>query len=169
MDPYSSPASSLQLAMAALVGASLMAISAFYIHKRSVDQILNRLIELRECRLNTREPSETEEDEEKEKEEQDEDGVDSDREIERRMWKQNVSSSLNDHRPYYYRVSSSMPNVMLANDWMNDESRFDQPVPITPASSLDKLNMIPSGLSRLQTTPRDGTISSFGFIIIFLN
>ncbi|KAI3905779.1 hypothetical protein MKW92_028605 [Papaver armeniacum] len=38
---------SLQLAMAAFVGASLMAVSAFYIHKRSVDQILQRLIEIR--------------------------------------------------------------------------------------------------------------------------
>ncbi|OVA12017.1 Adenosine/AMP deaminase domain [Macleaya cordata] len=46
MDSSCPSASSLQLAMAAFVGASLMAISAFYIHKRSVDQILERLIEL---------------------------------------------------------------------------------------------------------------------------
>ncbi|KAK9750841.1 hypothetical protein RND81_02G225800 [Saponaria officinalis] len=44
MDP--SP-TSLHLAMAAFFGASLMAISAFFIHKRSVDQILERLIEVR--------------------------------------------------------------------------------------------------------------------------
>ncbi|GLT64239.1 hypothetical protein SLA2020_367450 [Shorea laevis] len=43
----SSTSSSLHLAMAALVGASLMAISAFYIHKRSVDQVLQRLIDIR--------------------------------------------------------------------------------------------------------------------------
>ncbi|KAM1352697.1 hypothetical protein ACFX14_032319 [Malus domestica] len=38
-------ASSVHLAMAAFIGASLMAISAFYIHKCSVDQVLERLIE----------------------------------------------------------------------------------------------------------------------------
>ena len=49
MDPPSSSSipASLHLAMAALVGASLMALSAFYIHKRSVDQVLHRLIEIR--------------------------------------------------------------------------------------------------------------------------
>ncbi|XP_074309782.1 AMP deaminase-like isoform X2 [Silene latifolia] len=44
MDPNPT---SLHLAMAAFFGASLMAISAFFIHKRSVDQILERLIEVR--------------------------------------------------------------------------------------------------------------------------
>jgi len=33
--------------MAALVSASLMSVSAFYIHKRSVDQVSDRLIEIR--------------------------------------------------------------------------------------------------------------------------
>ncbi|KAF7814445.1 protein ANTI-SILENCING 1 isoform X1 [Senna tora] len=33
--------------MAALLGASLMAISPFYIHKRTVDQVLHRLIDIR--------------------------------------------------------------------------------------------------------------------------
>ncbi|KAM1925933.1 hypothetical protein ACFX13_033166 [Malus domestica] len=41
-------ASSVHLAMAAFIGTSLMAISAFYIHKRSIDQVLERLIEF--CR-----------------------------------------------------------------------------------------------------------------------
>lgn len=40
-------ASPIQLALATLFGASVMAISAFYIHKRSVDQVLDRLIKLR--------------------------------------------------------------------------------------------------------------------------
>ncbi|THG04194.1 hypothetical protein TEA_010095 [Camellia sinensis var. sinensis] len=39
--------SSMHLALAALFGASVMAISAFYIHKRTVDQVLDRLIKLR--------------------------------------------------------------------------------------------------------------------------
>ncbi|KAM1034541.1 hypothetical protein PS1_038235 [Malus domestica] len=40
-------ASSVHLAMAAFVGASLMAISAFYTHKRNVDQVIERFIEFR--------------------------------------------------------------------------------------------------------------------------
>ncbi|TQE00843.1 hypothetical protein C1H46_013553 [Malus baccata] len=40
-------ASSVNLAMAAFVDATLMAISAFYTHKRSVDQVIELLIEFR--------------------------------------------------------------------------------------------------------------------------
>ena len=41
------PPSMLHLAMAAFFGASLMAISALFIHKRTVDQVLERLIQVR--------------------------------------------------------------------------------------------------------------------------
>ncbi|MED6174375.1 hypothetical protein PIB30_068458 [Stylosanthes scabra] len=46
MDPPAMPMT-LHLAMAALFGASFMAVSAFYIHRRSVDQVLRRLSEVR--------------------------------------------------------------------------------------------------------------------------
>ncbi|XP_043724850.1 probable AMP deaminase isoform X2 [Telopea speciosissima] len=140
-------ASPLQLAMAALVGASLMAISAFYIHKRSVDQVLDRLIELRKCPSNARPQTFDTEEDEGQDEQEDED-VASDIDIDRRFWRQGVSSS--------YRVSSSMPNALLANDWMNEGSKFTQP------ASFDKLNLIPSGLPSLQTARRHGSSQSLG-------
>ncbi|XP_042482464.1 AMP deaminase-like isoform X3 [Macadamia integrifolia] len=153
-----SSASPLQLAMAALVGASLVAISAFFIHKRSVDQVLDRLIEIRKCPSNARpggrQPFETEEDEDQ-AEVEDED-VASDIDIDRRFWRQGVSSSLNDHKTYAYRVSSSMPNVVLAKDWMNEGAKFTQ------AASFDKLNLIPHGLPSLQTAPRHGSNQCLG-------
>ncbi|XP_076939343.1 putative AMP deaminase [Bidens hawaiensis] len=43
----SSSISAIHFALATLFGASVMAISAFYIHKRSVDQVIDRLINLR--------------------------------------------------------------------------------------------------------------------------
>ncbi|KAK1437776.1 hypothetical protein QVD17_03574 [Tagetes erecta] len=43
----SSSLSPIHFALATLFGASVMAISAFYIHKRSVDQVIDRLIKLR--------------------------------------------------------------------------------------------------------------------------
>nr|XP_043607645.1 probable AMP deaminase isoform X2 [Erigeron canadensis] len=46
MDSSSFPGA-IHLAIATLFGASVMAISAFYIHKRSVDQVIDRLIKLR--------------------------------------------------------------------------------------------------------------------------
>jgi AMP deaminase len=102
----SSPTSSLHLAMAALVGASLIAISAFYIHKRSVDQVLQRLIEIR------RKPSrnagnrfvieyDDEADEEAEaEEERDNDGgygSDGEMAVDREMWGRSLSRSLDEN------------------------------------------------------------------------
>ncbi|KAJ4961089.1 hypothetical protein NE237_020999 [Protea cynaroides] len=157
MDSSSSApsASPLQFVMAALVGASVMAISAFYLHKRSVDQVLDRLIELRKLPSNGRpQPFETEEDESQD--EQEDEDVASDIDIDRRFWRQGASSSYNDHATYAYRVSSSMPNVLVANDWMNEGTNFTQ------ATSFDKLNLIPSGLPALQTASRDGSYQLLG-------
>ncbi|XP_071705271.1 AMP deaminase-like [Rutidosis leptorrhynchoides] len=47
MDPSSSPISSFHFALATLFGASVMAVSCFYIHSRCVDQVIDRLISLR--------------------------------------------------------------------------------------------------------------------------
>ncbi|KAL0004007.1 hypothetical protein SO802_011568 [Lithocarpus litseifolius] len=161
-------ASSLQLAMAALVGASLMAISAFYFHKRSVDQVLNRLIEIRRNRrplnaVNSHEDEEEEdEDEEAEEEIVGDGGSGSDEEmvIDRKMWSRNLSKSLDENSLRGYRISSSLPNVAPGNDLLDENHKFDQPMRPRARSfaapSLDKLNLIPSGLPPLRLDQRDG-------------
>lgn len=167
-------ASSVHLAMAAFVGASLMAISAFYIHKRSVDQVLQRLIEFR-CKPNrvsgNRAAVEAEE-EEVYNDDEDERGFDSDGEvadvaIDRKMRPRSVE----DKALHSYRISSSLPNVaMRSGDWVEEEARFDRPRNFgSPgvSSSLDKLNFIPSGLPLLRTDQRNGLRSKL--LLVFLS
>ncbi|KAL5761882.1 hypothetical protein ACOSP7_018146 [Xanthoceras sorbifolium] len=155
----SSSSSSVHLVMAALVGASLMAISAFYIHKRTVDQVLDRLIEIRRKHpLNSQNHLDDEEEEENEREENSEGEFGSDGDA--IMEQQNrVSRSLDDGVLRRYRISSSLPNF-LGNDWLEEDAKFDEAVRVRAqkcsASSLDKLNLIPSGLPPLQTTGRLG-------------
>nr|XP_023883532.1 AMP deaminase-like isoform X1 [Quercus suber] len=160
----SSSASSLQLAMAALVGASLMAISAFYFHKRSVDQVLNRLIEIRHNRpLNAVNNHEDEEEGEEAEEEIGGDGgsgSDEEMVIDRKMWSRDLSKSLDDNSLRGYRISSSLPNAAPGNDLLDENHKFDQPMRPRAKSfvapSLDKLNLIPSGLPPLRLDQRDG-------------
>ncbi|XP_065620435.1 AMP deaminase-like [Quercus suber] len=160
----SSSASSLQLAMAALVGASLMAISAFYFHKRSVDQVLNRLIEIRRNRpLNAVNNHEDEEEGEEAEEEIGGDGgsgSDEEMVIDRKMWSRDLSKSLDDNSLRGYRISSSLPNAAPGNDLLDENHKFDQPMRPRAKSfvapSLDKLNLIPSGLPPLRLDQRDG-------------
>ena len=160
----SSSASSLQLAMAALVGASFMAISAFYFHKRSVDQVLNRLIEIRRNRpLNSVNNHEDEEEDGEAAEEIDGDGgsgSDEEMVIDRKMWSRDISKSLDENSLRGYRISSSLPNVAPGNDLLDENHKFDQPMRARAksyaATSLDKLNLIPSGLPPLRFDQRDG-------------
>lgn len=170
-------ASSLQLAMAAFVGASLMAVSAFYIHKRSVDQILQRLIEIRKLPPNARKRSKLiySEDEEGEEvygeddeEEEVEVDVGSDSEISRRLRNQRFSRSLDNHCGFRNNMSSSLPNVALGNQWMNDEMHeLDQPIRFSQSSSsFSNLHSIPLGLPPLQTVQRDGMDSPFVLLCI---
>ncbi|KAM3706607.1 hypothetical protein ACJW31_03G163000 [Castanea mollissima] len=159
-------ASSLQLAMAALVGASLMAISAFYFHKRSVDQVLNRLIEIR--RIRPLSAANHQEDEEEDEEEAEEDidgdgggsGSDEELVIDRKKWSRDLSKSLDENLLRGYRISSSLPNVAPGNDFLDENHKFDQPMGLRAKSyaapSLDKLNLIPSGLPPLRLDQRDG-------------
>ncbi|XVF02293.1 hypothetical protein REPUB_Repub04eG0163200 [Reevesia pubescens] len=175
MDSYA-PVTSLHLAMAALVGASLMAISAFYIHKRSVDQVIDRLIEIRrECPLQGRRPrscvvSDDEEEENEEEMEYEEEKGGQEEEKEEEMdesekggslgHKTRVSKAFDDKMEVLRSslISSSMPNVALRNEWFEEDAKFDQAVrervQTCSASSLDKLNFIPSGLPPLQTSRR---------------
>lgn len=155
----SSSTSSIHLAMAAFVGASLMAISAFYIHKRSVDQVLQRLIELRrnaEGRLTVEEEYGDEEEEDEVDENDDGGGFGSDGEtvVSRKMGV--VSRSVDDNFLRSYRMSSSLPNVAFGNtDWVDDDAKVDRLPNFRPkfSSSLDN---IPSGLPPLRTHQRRG-------------
>ncbi|XVF84817.1 hypothetical protein PTKIN_Ptkin17bG0069900 [Pterospermum kingtungense] len=173
---------SLHLAMAALVGASLMAISSFCIHKRSVDQVIDRLIEIRrECPPQRRRPrsrvfSDEEEEEEEENEivefEQEkrgrevEVGAEEGEEVEECEKGGSpehimmVSKSFDEKMEVLRnsRISSSLPNVALRNEWFEEDAKFDQAVrervQTCSASSLDRLNFIPLGLPPLQTSGR---------------
>ncbi|KAI9170510.1 hypothetical protein LWI28_029054 [Acer negundo] len=159
----SSMSSTMHLAMAALVGASLMAISAFYIHKRAVDQVLDRFIQIR--RKHPRNSKNHLDDEEEEEDEHDraensEGGVGSDRDAIMEQ-QSRVSRSLDDSTVLRrYRISSSLPNFAFGNDWLEEDAKFDEAVRVRAqkcsASSLDKLNLIPAGLPPLQTTGRIG-------------
>uniref|UniRef100_A0A2N9EBX0 AMP deaminase n=1 Tax=Fagus sylvatica TaxID=28930 RepID=A0A2N9EBX0_FAGSY len=146
----SSSSSSLHLAMAALVGASLMAISAFYFHKRSVDQVLQRLIEIRRNRFVIDEEEEEVEEVVEEEERNGEGGSGSDGEM---VINRSLSRSLDENVLRSFRSSSSLPNVAPRNDWLDEDHKLDQPIGC--ASSLDKLNLIPSGLPPLRLEQRD--------------
>ncbi|XP_021292923.1 probable AMP deaminase [Herrania umbratica] len=158
----SAPVPSLHLAMAALVGASLMAISAFYIHKRSVDHVIDRLIEIRRVRRpRSRVISDEEEENEEEVDyEEEEEEVEEGEKGGSLEHKTSVSKSFDEKMEMLrsYRISSSMPNVVLRNEWFEEDAKFDQVVreraQTCSASSLDKHNFIPSGLPPLQTSRR---------------
>ncbi|XP_021908594.1 probable AMP deaminase isoform X2 [Carica papaya] len=168
-----------QLAMAALVGASLMAVSAFYIHKRTVDQVLDRVIEIRRKSGDHRSggSGSTNRDDEEEEGEGDYkqllDGGEDESEYEERglgsegevngVRKRLLSSSFDSKGvvlPIRYPVSSSMPNVAVGSEWFEDDARFDEAVRARAqglsASSLDKLNFVPSGLPPIQLSQRKG-------------
>lgn len=140
--------SPVQLALATLFGASVMAISAFYIHKRSVDQVLDRLIKLRRKSS----PSAADDKTSFVSDDDSERFYAYDREIDA------DESTMNGHR-----VSSSMPDVLLPNEWLNKDSHQ------ALSTSLDnQLNLIPSGLPPLRTDQRDGTsLSSEAVTCIF--
>ncbi|KAH0991516.1 hypothetical protein GBA52_002999 [Prunus armeniaca] len=155
--------SSLHLAMAAFVGASLMAVSAFYIHKRSVDQVLQRLIEIRRkpSRISDNRSATEDGGEESYIEDGEERGFESDGEVTDVAIDRNMRPrSVDDKALQSYRISSSLPNVASrSTDWMEEEAKFDPPPNFRAprfSSSLDKLNLIPSGLPLLRTDQRTG-------------
>lgn len=151
----SSSTSSIHLAMAAFVGASLMAISAFYIHKRSVDQVLERLIELRRNAQGGR--FEEEEEEDGGGDDVDEDGgggFGSDEEMV--VVGRGLSRSVDDNFLRSFRMSSSLPNVAFGNNgWMEDDVKVDRLPNFRPRFS-SSLNNIPSVLPPLRTDQRRG-------------
>ncbi|XP_065860899.1 probable AMP deaminase [Euphorbia lathyris] len=162
-----SPSSSLQLAMAALVGASLMAISAFYIHKRTVDQVLDRLIEIRHT-YPRRFKKQSVVNGEDSGEEYEEDINGDDDQVygsNRDMATESVARSLDDQRLLRnYKISSSMPNVVLNKNWFDQDMKFgQQSTRFSGQSHGDRLNFIPTGLPPLQTSSRDGETKSANY------
>ncbi|GAB4839929.1 hypothetical protein Ancab_020639 [Ancistrocladus abbreviatus] len=140
-----------------------MAISAFFIHKRSVDQILDRLIEIRHRNVK-RNPVITtgnvgEEEEEEWRDGDDNEEIDFDGEgdgdINRQMWAQSLSRSLEEHALRRYAVSSSVPNVGLSNNrWLDDRPNYGGKSrggkSQASSSSDDKVKLLSNGLLPLE-------------------
>lgn len=148
--------------VAALFGASAMAISAFYIHKRSVDQVLDRLLNIRRRRLRQLLSDDEECDflDYNENAETDKNVI---------IWrsKNKLLSSFDDHnKDGYgddvrdYRVSSSMPNVSVPkNEWYNEEA--GTAMRSAMSNSLSKIDLISSDLPSVRTYQRDGMFFLF--------
>lgn len=155
-----SPVSSAQLAVAALFGASVMAISAFYIHKRSVDQVLDRLLNIR----NRRHLQQLSDDEECDLSDFNENAETDKNVIIWRSESKLLSSEDGQNKDGYsdeardYRVSCSMPNASTPKiEWRSEESGAD----IRISNSLGKIDSIPTDLPPLRTYQRDGMFSVF--------
>ncbi|KAL0385684.1 UNVERIFIED_CONTAM: AMP deaminase [Sesamum radiatum] len=154
--PPFSPVSPIQLAVAALFGASVMAISAFYIHKRSVDQVLDRLINLRR-----RHHHHLSDDEEFEYSDYNE-NAETDRNVIIWRSKNKVLNSFDDHhedkdgdKVRNYRVSSSLPNVSVSkNEWCSEGA--GAPTRSAMSTSLREVDLISSDLPPIRTDQRDG-------------
>ncbi|XP_060214505.1 probable AMP deaminase [Lycium barbarum] len=156
MEPWiSSPsASEMQLAIAALFGASVMAISAFYLHKRSVDQVLDKLIKLRQ-----RKRQDDDADGDYNLSMQDDDEIHENITTTRNfVYVDNIDDDDDDDDSNVLRsyrlLSSSMPNVTVSNEWMNNER---QP----SSNSVEKLNSIPSSSSSPLNKSEERVVSSF--------
>ncbi|KAJ4840242.1 hypothetical protein Tsubulata_033901 [Turnera subulata] len=172
----SSPsASSLHLAMAALVGASLMAISAFYIHKRSVDQVLDRLIELK-APNSTRNHGLVEEEEDGEEEGEGnagDDRRDYASDGDQKLCAKRFSRSLDERGMLQgYRMSCSVPNAALRNDWFDGDAKFRAQEddlnaiasgfpPLRTRGGEDKSVNYPSSITRRLLTPRSPSANAF--------
>lgn len=124
-----------------------MAISAFYIHRRTVDQVLHRLVQLR------REPRHTEDDDDDngDRSEYGPDDGESETDADLRNYGGALSRSVdeNSNALRSYQISSSMPNVVSATEWF-------QGGPKNRASSHDNLQFVPLGLPSLRTGSTKG-------------
>lgn len=136
-----------------------MAISAFYLHKRSVGRVLDRIIVIRRERFSNSADyrfgnlDDDSGDEEPGKQDADLEYLGSNGGIDRRISRQRPLGSLNESTFCGRRVSSSLPNVALPNQWSEDDN---QPILFNQASySLERLNLIPSWVPPLQTAPTD--------------
>ncbi|QHO03269.1 AMP deaminase [Arachis hypogaea] len=165
MDPSSSMSlpPSMHLAMAALLGASFMAISAFYIHRRTVDHVLHRLVEVRRGPPRTSSSGAVDADtddyddfEEEEYEDGDDrSGFGGEFDADSTHYQGSLTRSVDESLLRSYRISSSMPNVASAADWFPEDPRFGNTAQ-NRVSSLDNLKFAPLGLPSLRTRSTTG-------------
>ena len=127
MDAYA-----LHLAMAALVGASFVAVSAYYMHRKTLTQLL--------------EFAKTVEREREREDNSDAGGGDSPQHLKKRR-----SYARRKGNNYYRRGSASLPDVTAISGVIDGEDRRNGPVPV---------DGIPPGLPRLHTLP-EGTDLDF--------
>ncbi|XP_042429134.1 probable AMP deaminase [Zingiber officinale] len=138
MDAYA-----LHLAVAALVGASVVAVSAYYMHRKTLSQVLDfaRAVERERDRRR--------------------DAALEDEGDETRRWRRGQYGPRRKSPGYYRRVggSVSLPDVMAAaeTDGEEEEEALEGQVPVTNGPFLveedQKGYPIPEGLPRLQTVP----------------
>ncbi|KAL4199953.1 hypothetical protein AMTRI_Chr03g53920 [Amborella trichopoda] len=160
------PSSSLQIFMAALFGASVMAISSFYFHKRAVNHILERALHFRRKAVRSRSAIDEaqREREEEEMEKEDEEGEEEDEDYDGGIgfiggaWGSNVLRG-GEREAMCYRVSSSMPDEKLLR-WRGrkpselvkgEEQRRRNMSIANGCSSSGRLDCIPDGITSLQT------------------
>ncbi|KAL3654184.1 hypothetical protein CASFOL_003865 [Castilleja foliolosa] len=163
--PPFSPASPVQLTVAALFGASVMAISAFYLHKRSVDQVLDRLLNLRRRRHHIHSQPDDVEFEFSDCDE----NTETDKNV--TIWRSENkfldTSFDDDNEDVYagelrgYRGSSSLPNVSIRkNDGVSEESGVAARTEI----SLDKTELVSSDLPPVRINQSDGSLGRVGSV-----
>ncbi|KAF5754807.1 putative AMP deaminase [Helianthus annuus] len=136
-----SPLTPIHFALATLFGASVMAISAFYIHKRSVDQVIDRLIKLRRRPYSDHEEFSGFEDI---------DDIDDTNFVDE-LGDDSAAGAggdyliSNNNNNHAFGMSCSLPNVGLNNDWVGKPVSF---------GSLEKL--VSDNLPPLRMNQRQG-------------
>ncbi|KAM0058832.1 putative AMP deaminase [Helianthus debilis subsp. tardiflorus] len=137
-----SPLTPIHFALATLFGASVMAISAFYIHKRSVDQVIDRLIKLR------RRPYSDHEEFSGFEEGGDIDDIDDTNFVDE-LGDYSAAAAgdylMSNNNNHAFGMSCSLPNVGLNNDWVGKPVSF---------GSLEKL--VSDNLPPLRMNQRQG-------------
>lgn len=131
MDAYA-----LHLAMAALVGASFVAVSAYYMHRKTLSQLLEFA-------------KAVERDRERE-EEEDEPGRGDSPQHYKKYAEKRRNHGRRKSNGYYRRVSASLPDVTVISGGPDGEEKRN--------GSLD---LIPAGLPRLHTLPEGIPLSDF--------
>lgn len=133
-------AHALHLALAALVGASFVAVSAYYMHRKT----LNQLLEFAKTIDRAEREREEEEEEEDDAEQEDLGRVaDSPRHFKRYVDKRR-NYGRKKGNGYYRRSSASLPDVTAFSCPGEGDERRNGPV---------RVDSIPAGLPRLHTLP----------------
>lgn len=143
-----------------------MAISAFYIHRRTVDHVLHRILEIRRAPpvSNTEEAS-SDEEENYDDDLSELDGEEMETVTDSRNYHGALSRSVDENSMNLlrnYRVSSSMPDVVSATEWFRDH-------PTNRSSSHDNLNSVPIGLPSLRMSSKHGeNLKNLSIFIFFV-